>query len=98
MYSTTLSLTSALDGDGWSTPRTGRFTPGKESRWPFYRQLGGRPGPFRMRGETSPPPEFDPRTVQSVASRYTDSAIHSMLHTITVHNLQLSYSKFLFNP
>ena len=25
----TLSLTSALDGGGWSTPRPGRFTPGK---------------------------------------------------------------------
>jgi len=26
-YSSTLSLTSMLDGDGWSTPRPGRFTP-----------------------------------------------------------------------
>jgi hypothetical protein len=25
----TLFLTSALDGGGWSTPRPGRFTPGK---------------------------------------------------------------------
>jgi len=29
-YSTTLSLTSALDGGGWSTPRSGRFTPEKD--------------------------------------------------------------------
>jgi len=29
-YSYTLSLTSALDGGGWSTPCPGRFTPGKE--------------------------------------------------------------------
>jgi len=29
MYSSTLSLTSALDGNGWSTPRPGRFTRGK---------------------------------------------------------------------
>jgi hypothetical protein len=28
--SPTLSLTSALDGGGWSTPRLGRFTPGKD--------------------------------------------------------------------
>ena len=28
-YSSTLSLTLALDGVGWSTPRPGRFTPGK---------------------------------------------------------------------
>ena len=30
MYSSTLSLTSALDGRGWSTPRLTRFTPGKD--------------------------------------------------------------------
>jgi hypothetical protein len=29
MYSSTLSLTSALDGGGWSNPRPGRFTPGE---------------------------------------------------------------------
>jgi len=26
----TLSLTSTLDGSGWSTPRSSRFTPGKD--------------------------------------------------------------------
>jgi hypothetical protein len=31
-YSFTVSLTSALDRGGWSTPRPGRFTPGKETR------------------------------------------------------------------
>jgi hypothetical protein len=29
MYSSALSLTSSLDGGEWSTPRSGRFTPGK---------------------------------------------------------------------
>ena len=29
-YSSTLSLASALDEGGWSTPRLGRFTPGKD--------------------------------------------------------------------
>jgi hypothetical protein len=29
-YSSTLSLTSALDGAGVSTPRSGRFKPGKK--------------------------------------------------------------------
>jgi hypothetical protein len=29
-YSTVLYLTSALDGDGWSKPRPGSFTPGKD--------------------------------------------------------------------
>ena len=30
MYGSTLPSTSALDGGGWSTPRPGRFTPGKD--------------------------------------------------------------------
>jgi hypothetical protein len=29
-YSSTLSLTSALDGGWWSKPQPGRFTPGKD--------------------------------------------------------------------
>jgi hypothetical protein len=40
-YSSTLTLTSALDGSGWSTPRPNRFTSGKEKRYPLYRRLGG---------------------------------------------------------
>ena len=48
--------------------------PGK-TRYPLYRRLGvpqGRSGRVR---KISPPPGFDPRTVQSVASRYTECAI-----------------------
>jgi len=30
MYSSTLSLTSVVDGAGWSTPHPGLFTPEKE--------------------------------------------------------------------
>ena len=37
----TLSLTSALDGDGWSTPGSGRITPGKETRYQSHRRLCG---------------------------------------------------------
>jgi nitrate reductase NapE component len=29
---------------GWLTPRPGRFTPGKETRYPLYRRLGGPQG------------------------------------------------------
>ena len=44
MYSSTLPSTSALYGSGWSTPRPGRFTPGKETRYPLYRRMGGPQG------------------------------------------------------
>ena len=86
-YRSTLYLTLALDGGGWSTPRLGRFTPGKETRYPLYRRLGrpqGRSGRLR---KTSPPPGFDPQTVQLVASRYADYAISSystLLHTVSI--------------
>ena len=75
MYSSTLPSTSALGGGGWSAPRPDRFTPGKESRYPLYRRLGGPQGWFGRVRKISPPPGFDPRTVQVVASDYTGCAI-----------------------
>jgi len=38
------SVTSALDGGGWSTPRPGRFTPGKDPV-PTVSECGWGPGP-----------------------------------------------------
>jgi len=60
---------------GWGVSVTLRplFTPGK-TRYPLYRRLGGphyRSGQVR---KISSPPGFDPRTVQPVASRYTNYA------------------------
>ena len=43
-YSSTLSLTSALGRGGWSTPRPGRFTPGKDPV-PIVQEAGQVPGP-----------------------------------------------------
>jgi hypothetical protein len=41
-YSSTHSLTSALDGGEWSVPRLGHFNPkGKNSWYPLARRLGG---------------------------------------------------------
>jgi hypothetical protein len=67
-------LTSALEGGGWSAPRPGRFTPGKDPV-PIVHEAGWTPGlgPGRVR-KISPPSGFDPRTVQPVASRTTDWA------------------------
>jgi hypothetical protein len=52
-----------------------RHAPGKESRHPLYRRLGGTQGRSGQVRNTLPPPAFDSRTVQPVASRYTDWAI-----------------------
>ena len=75
MYSSTLSLTLALDGVGDQLRVPAALPPGKETRYLLYRRLGepqGRSGRLR---KISPPPGFDPR-VQPVASRYTDYAIY----------------------
>jgi hypothetical protein len=83
-YSSTLSLTWTLARrGGWWTPRPGRFTPRKETRYPVYRRLSGPQGRCGRVRKISPPPGFDTRTVQPVASRYTDWAIaaHNLLNT-----------------
>jgi len=51
--------------------------PGK-SRYPLYGRLGGPQGRSGGLWKISLPPEFDTRTVQSVASRYTDCAIPAL--------------------
>ena len=79
-------MTSTLDGGGWSKRRPGRFTPGKVP--PLYRSLGGPQG---WSEKSHPPPGFDPRTVQPVASRYTDWAIAVHL-TCTVQTKKLPVS------
>jgi hypothetical protein len=48
--------------------------PGK-TRYRLYSRLGGLQGRSERVRKISPPPGFDPRTVQPVASRYTDWAI-----------------------
>jgi hypothetical protein len=45
------------------------------TRYPLYRRLDGSQGHSGQVQKTSPPPAFDPRTIQPVASRYTDWAI-----------------------
>jgi hypothetical protein len=55
---------------GWVNNATpGSFTAGKETRYPFYRKLGGPQGRSRQVRKVSPPPGFNPRTVQPIRSR-----------------------------
>ena len=84
-YSSTLSLTSAPYGVGGQRHASAALPP-RKNRYPLYRRLGGpqdRSGQVR---KISPLPGLDPRTVQPVASRYTDWAIPAhvvlMVHTL----------------
>ena len=46
--------------------------PRGKTRYQLYRRLGGTQGRSGRVRNISPPPRFDPRTIQPVASRYTD--------------------------
>ena len=46
----------------------------EKSRYPLYRRLSGPQGRSGQMWKISPPPGFDPRIAQPVASRYTDYA------------------------
>jgi len=43
----------------------------KEKQYPLYRRMGGPQGRSGHVRKISPPPGFDPRTVEPIASRYT---------------------------
>jgi hypothetical protein len=73
-YSSTLSLTSALDGVGGQRHAPAALPP-RKTRYPLYRRLDGPQGLSGLVRKISPLPAFDHRTVQPVASRYTDCAI-----------------------
>jgi len=74
MYNSTLSLTSELGGVVGQSHAPANLPPGK-TRYPLCKRLGGPQGRSGLGGKIPPPPPplgFDPRTVQLVASRYTD--------------------------
>jgi hypothetical protein len=67
-------MITALEGGKGSASRPGRSLPPGKTRYPLYRRLGGSQGRSGQVPKISPSPEFDPRTVQPVASRHTDYA------------------------
>jgi hypothetical protein len=78
--------------------------PPRKTRYPLYngyRVFSGVDGPQRRSGEEwkiSPLPGFDPRTVQPVASRYTDYAISAP--TVVRSQSKIEANKFedFFRP
>ena len=88
MYSSTISLNSALDGVGGQRHTPAALPPGK-TRYPLRGRLGGPQGQSgRVRKISLPPPEFDLWTVQSVARRYTDYASPAYSRVVCEHRKQ----------
>ena len=75
------------------TPPPRTLPPGK-TQYPLYRRLGGPQGRSGQVRKVSPPPGFDPRTVQPVGSRYTDCANRPTPYH--VHILNSYPSVFMF--
>ena len=71
MCSSTLPLISALDGMGGQRHAPAALRPGM-TRYPLNTRLGDPQGRYGRVRNMSPPPGFDPRTVQPVVSHYTD--------------------------
>ena len=61
----------ALEGGEGSVSRPGCFLPLGKTRYPLYRRLGGPQGRSGRR-KISPPPGFDPRTVQPIVAIPTE--------------------------
>ena len=62
-------------GGGWSAPRRGRFSPWKDPVT-TVQEAGWATGPVWTGAQNlAPQPGFDPRTVEPIASRYTDWSI-----------------------
>ena len=79
---------------GWvvnATPRP--LYPREKTRYPLCRRLDGPQGRYGRVWKILPPPQtgFDPRTVQPVASCYTDWAIPARLQCVVSGNLQIVY-------
>ena len=70
-YSSTLSLTSVLDSVSGHSLVPTALLPGK-TRYPLYNRLDGPQGLSERVRKISPNTRYDPRTLQPLASRYTD--------------------------
>jgi hypothetical protein len=95
MYSSTLPSTTALDGVGGQRHPAAALPTGKRSGTHCRPQ--GRSGRLR---KISLLPEIDPRTVQPVASSYTDCAIPALAsgRTFLHHPSANYYMDIFFNP
>jgi len=78
-------FTSALDGSEWLTSRPGQFISGNDPVL-IVQETGWAPGPSGRVWKISSTPGFDPRTIHSVASRYTAYPISVRKHKFILKN------------
>jgi len=79
-------------GDWRSTLWSGRFTPRKVPHYPLCRKLGGHLGCFECIGIVWSPLDFEPRTIQLVASHCTNHTIMATHHYSMTVQYFLTYT------
>ena len=82
-------MTSVLDWVVGGQHHASAALPHGKTRCPLYRRLGGPQGRSGRVRKISPPPGFHHRTVQHVASRYTDWAIAAFAAPQRAHKISL---------
>jgi len=85
-------MTTALEGGEGSASRPGRSLPLGKTQYPLYRRLGGPQGRSGQVRKILTLPGFNPRTVQPIASRYTDWATRPTCKCMSVHKRKLTKS------
>jgi hypothetical protein len=91
MCSSTLSLTSVLDGVGGQCHALGAVPPRKEPHYPLDRRLDGLQGWSGWVWKISLPPAFNRWTIQATASHYINYAIPAPIdcvHSVNKHKYQ----------
>jgi len=96
MHSPTISLTSALDGDGWSASRPGRFTSGKDPL-PIVQETGWAPGPIWTDAENLAPTGIrsPDRQVRSKLLHRLSYHGHHLHFLLCIHSARTACPKFL---
>ena len=74
-------MTAALEGGWWSAASPGRTLPPGNTRYPFYRRLGGPQG-WSGQAENLVPTGIRSRIIQPVVSSYTDSATRPKIKSV----------------
>jgi hypothetical protein len=85
-------MTTALEGGEGSASCPCCSLPLGKTRYPLYRRLGGPQSQSGQVWKISPPPGFDPQTVQPVASCYTDWNTRPTESRVNPWNILCSYS------
>jgi len=83
-------LAPVVGANEWVTSHPAPLIPGKETRFPLNRRLGGRQSQAGVleRENHLPVPEFEPRIVQPRPSLCTDYAVEVSLVPLKIQNFE----------